>query len=243
MTTDLPPELQESASDHAAKFLKVVSSPFPFVGAFFGEVMTSVIPGQRLDRIADYLHRLSRRFRDSQSTVEGLQQSMNEIRLEVLELGAFAAARSISPERREQISAAVFNGITADERAARNAAWVLRLMQDLSEDDIALLCAYAPSIRDRPGWLDLHPGIAGLLRADESQMARSGPPSEKPALSTELMMVNLQRLRLVSLGLIRSDQMGMQVMPGHPMDLTYRYDLSPIGILVLEMLEIVRSAR
>jgi hypothetical protein len=135
------PNLRDNLKDRLVAAGRAIVSMVPFAGGALGEILTAVIPGQRSDRIAIYLARLGQRIEQLE------QQSQLEIKasadkIDLIEEGAYQAARALSSERIDQIVEAVSAGLGADEVEVARRKRLLTLLGELDDDEVVLLNAF-----------------------------------------------------------------------------------------------------
>lgn len=228
--SDLPQTLKPQAADHAATLLQMVTNAVGGpAGAFFGMLIGKTIPNQLNERLLKYVART----RDELDTLgvrfEDLHGQLTELQVDVFSQGAAAAGRATSSERIAQIATVVAHGVTADQQAAADADRLLRLLEDLSEDDVIALCAFTESYRETPGWLDRHPRAAQIVARNPPgptiQERAVFPSGLSPAEESETFMLDLQLSRLATMGLIkeRPTPTSLGVTPKQP------YELAPLG--------------
>lgn len=134
-------ELAPQTADYVASAAKALVGAVPFAGSLLVELAGTVIPNQRMDRMAqfarcleDRLVRLEQDFVRSQLNDPGFTDLMEE--------GLNQAARAVSPERRAQIAELVSGSLGADEIAYAESKHLLRLLGELNDVEILRLDMY-----------------------------------------------------------------------------------------------------
>lgn len=142
MTTDDPKhELEVHLQDKLAAVVRAASSAVPLVGGALGELITRVIPNKRIERIVAYVQGLESRIETLES--EHRSKILNEPNnIELIEEGAFQAARATSQERIHKIVHLVKTGIVGDDLANYRARRIAQLLRQLDDDEIATLRAF-----------------------------------------------------------------------------------------------------
>jgi hypothetical protein len=127
--------LKVSAKDELVSLLKGSAGIVPFAGGFLAEVISSVIPNQRIDRIADYLEELSKRLVE----FEYRQIKENKLYRDLFEDTIIQASRSLSSERNQYLAQFVKNtlDISQDHYAVQKK--LLFILQELTDCDIKFL--------------------------------------------------------------------------------------------------------
>lgn len=136
--------LDDNLRDRLVAIGKGAAGAVPVAGGLIAEIVGSLIPGQRADRIASYLRSLAARVSDFEVA---LQQSIaaNAEKIDLIEEGGFQSARATSKQRVEQISEAVARGLREEESDVIRRKRLLVLFGQLDEDEVALLNAYGRS--------------------------------------------------------------------------------------------------
>ena len=187
---DLPAPLRADAADHGASFMRALAGATPVVGAFLAEVVTQLIPNQRMERLAKYTRRLAGRLTQVEGRVRKIEE-LGPTQIALFEEGAYASARATSDERIEQIARIVSDGMTGEQQTAENQRRVLAVLNDLFDTDVLLLAALAGVPVD-------------LTRAPTRTLGwfNNASPTEQEE-HRELEALEEHRLqRLISLGLV-----------------------------------------
>ena len=133
--------LSNRSRDYVASAAKAVLGAVPFAGSLLAEVAGTIIPNQRLERIARFaanleslVVRLDQQFVRSQLT--------NENFTDLLEEGIRQAARSLSDERREYLASVIANGIKSDDVEFFESKYLLRILGEINDVEVILLRFY-----------------------------------------------------------------------------------------------------
>lgn len=134
-------ELDTNRRDVLVAASRGAAGMIPVFGGPLGELISGIIPRQRLDRITIYLRELERRLSEMESNfVEGALAQPEKA--DFVEVGAYQAARAISPDRIVRIVAAVTNGIKGSEAESIRRMRLLKLLGELDDDELAILSAF-----------------------------------------------------------------------------------------------------
>lgn len=148
MAEGLPRALRTTASDRAAQGIRslvdFVNTVAPGWGSLFGELVGEVIPGQRQERMAEFLAQVARR---SRLTAEGLSELANRLarvedtaqRLALLEDGARAAVASPEKAKLQHLAQLVSGGLIAEEIQAAQNRSLLRILNNLGVAEVEAL--------------------------------------------------------------------------------------------------------
>lgn len=234
METPLEPE----RSDYVASAAKSVLGAIPFVGSLLVELAGTIVPNQRVDRIARFAATLEQRL--SQVEGEFVQAQVNNDEFtDLIEEALRQAARSTTDERREYIAALIANSLSPEQVAFQESKHLLRILGDISDIEVIWLRFY------------LHPTMDGdeeFREKHRNVLEAVGAPmgSPQPELDKETLR-DSYREHLARLGLLnpryRTDtrtkqpkfdsRTGAQEIAG--------YQLTPLGRLLLRQIGLTES--
>lgn len=163
-----PTDLGNSKIDYLVSTLKSGAGAIPFVGGLISEIISNVIPNQRIERVGRYLILL----RDELASLrtENVEKILAlEENIALLEEGAIQAARAISEERKEYIAKCVARGMSEDARDKINAKRILDILSEIDDEEIVMLKAFEDNDWDAFGRLRPPPAHFG---ADEKTVER-----------------------------------------------------------------------
>lgn len=161
--------LDEDARDKLVAAGRAMASALPMVGGIIGEIVTQVVPAQRLDRIVSYLRNLNARLSALELDAEAIMRSPESI--DLIEEGGFQAARATTNERVEQIATIVANGLNAEEADEVRRKRLARIFGQLDNDEILLLNAYGQSYGGgHGGWDNINRPEPAHLQSSEAQI-------------------------------------------------------------------------
>lgn len=130
--------LGETKADHLVALTKGALGVIPYVGGIAAEIVGVLIPGQRLDRLADFLRILG-------EMVAGLQQDVLEQRMkteefmDLFEDALWQASRARTEERRKNIAAILKYSLYEGEINHLRAKELLSLLGELNDAQIIIL--------------------------------------------------------------------------------------------------------
>lgn len=135
-------KLDNNKIDLFASATKGVLGAVPYVGSFLAELVGTLIPNQRIDRLAKYVKELDNRLAQvSSERIEELVQ--NEEFIDLVEEGFFQAARGISEERRKYIATLIANGTKYEELQLQQSKHLLKILQELNDLEIIWLTSFS----------------------------------------------------------------------------------------------------
>jgi hypothetical protein len=173
-------DLDKKVLDHLAAYASAGVSMVPFAGSLLGQVLTDVIPNQRIDRIIEFVRVLDNRLA---SIEDARKQELLEdpAKQDLIVMGGNQAARALSNERLEYIAEAVANGIDSEATKTARKNRLLGLLGELDDDQLAILHAYGVSYGtgNADGWAKVdRPSPAHLgspvAKVDESRLYEAG---------------------------------------------------------------------
>jgi hypothetical protein len=136
--------LDNQTRDHLLALTRGAANAVPFVGGLLGELVTTVIPEQRQDRIVRYLRALGARMEKLEGDVAKAAIE-NPEKIDLIESGGYLSVRATSQKRIEQIAEVVANGLTADDAEIVRRKRLLALLGEIDDDEVAILAAYGQS--------------------------------------------------------------------------------------------------
>jgi len=128
-------DLKNNATDIRASLYKGITGAIPIAGPIISEIISSIIPNQRIDRISVFLGQLNERV--SQNEQETLK--INKYFIDLLEDGIIQASRALSDRRNKYI--AIFlsksKNITEENYTAKKK--LFHILEELTDRDIDVL--------------------------------------------------------------------------------------------------------
>lgn len=146
-TEQYNPDFGDNANDKTVAVLKSVAGLVPWAGTALGEIISQIIPNQRIERLEKYLQHLALQL--NQMQIPNVQDKIKSAEnVDFFEDGAYLAARALSDERMKYIANCVANGIAKDQLDKTREKRVLRLLQDLDDEEILLLNGYCGQTKE-----------------------------------------------------------------------------------------------
>jgi hypothetical protein len=133
------PELGPGGGDRTAAVIRSVISNVPIVGQTLAEIITELIPNQRIERVEGYLKLLAMELDELKVSAEAAKVPES---IDLIEDGAYQAVRALSEERRQYLARAVATGIAEDEKHKIKAKRVLSIISELDDGYILLLDSF-----------------------------------------------------------------------------------------------------
>ena len=179
-------QLGHSTEDQVATFVRATSSLIPGVGPIIGQLISEVIPNQRLERAEAYLRQLGERV----ERLEAVKDAPDRIAL--FEDGALLAIRALNEDRMNHIAKIVSGGLNGSEREVLEARRLLTVLAQLEVDDIIFLESKIYGRLDEA--LERHPDIVQrpMLMLESGEEER-----------THAALWHLREQTLFRLGLLR----------------------------------------
>ncbi|WP_444898813.1 hypothetical protein ACJJIX_13160 [Microbulbifer sp. VAAC004] len=134
--------MSTSKTDVAAIIGKGLVGAVPFVGPLAAEIVGSVIPNQRIDRIESLLKFLESKIsEDKKCRVKERISSPESI--DLIEDGFIQASRSLSQVRKDYIASLLKNSLTDDDLAHIEYKRILATLGELNDLEILMLKSYS----------------------------------------------------------------------------------------------------
>jgi hypothetical protein len=140
--------LSVGKSDYVASAAKSVLGAVPFVGSLLSELAGTVIPNQRIERIAAFAVDFEKRISKLEQAHVQAQMS-NENFTDLMEDGLRLVARSPSDERRKYIANLIANSLTPEHISFVESKHILRILGEINDVEMVWLRFY------------LHPTMGG----------------------------------------------------------------------------------
>ncbi|MGB2824262.1 MAG: hypothetical protein WBF17_25030 [Phycisphaerae bacterium] len=125
-------------TDIAVAIGKGIVSAAPFVGPLVAEVVGSLIPNQRIDRIARFVEELEAKVA-ALGREEIKAQFINAQFVDLLEDGFVQASRALSEERLEYLASLMKNSLSQDEINHVEAKRIIGILGELNDVEVIML--------------------------------------------------------------------------------------------------------
>lgn len=114
-------------------------------GSFFAEIVTTLIPNLRIERITTFLKQLDDRVEllEEKEAKRFHKRKVDSEYIALFEDGALHAARSTSEDRIKYNSSAVIHGMTSDHISAVEARHLLGLLNEINDIEMVWLCHFS----------------------------------------------------------------------------------------------------
>lgn len=186
--------LKPNITDRVASVTRGIVGAAPIVGPLVAEVVTELIPNQRIDRLTEFVQILN-------AKVEELEQEklsaefQDEEFIDLLEDGFHCATRAISRESKEYIASVIANSLTDEQIRHTQSKVLLSLLCELSDPEVILLQYHAKLVSpDLDEYREKHKDVI------EGPMVHQG--SNRKELDQDALY-KTYRAHLERLGLIR----------------------------------------
>ncbi|WP_379069561.1 hypothetical protein ACHMW4_03545 [Mesorhizobium sp. UC22_110] len=134
------PELGNTKTDYAVMAGRAVSGLLPFAGSFITELIESIVPNQRFDRLVAYVKLLDERI-EGFTFEQKAAISKSPEAIDLFEEGGSQAARALSQERLSYIASLVSFGLKGDENDRIEAKRILALLRSIDDDQVIILAS------------------------------------------------------------------------------------------------------
>lgn len=131
-------ELKMRPRDYARVGLKVALSSLPVAGPFISEIVNEIIPGDRIDRIADFCAMLDERINGIEvNLLTGVLGDPEFV--DLAEEALRQAARAISKERRTYLVELVATSLSIEKLEYLQSKHLMRILDELSDIEVLWL--------------------------------------------------------------------------------------------------------
>jgi hypothetical protein len=226
-------DLEQDKTDALVATAKSVLGAVPFAGPLLSELVSNLIPNQRVDRLTKYVKELEARL--SCIDREKIDNALNsEEGIDLFEEGFIQASRSLTDERRKYVANVVANGVDDETIEYSESKYILKLLQELNEQEIIWLRFFmVPTIGGDEEFRKKHKNILDPVRAHLGSDERT---IEKASLQ-DSYKEHLERIGLIRSHYRMDRNTGMpefDKFSGKP-SVSYR-DLTPIGRMILKQI-------
>jgi hypothetical protein len=152
-------QLSPQATDYVTAAARAVLGMVPFAGSLLAELAGTIVPNQRIDRIAKFAEALESKLSNLEQDFVRSQLT-NEHFTDLLEEGMRQAARSLSDERREYIANLIANSLSSEDIEYIESKHLLRILGEINDIEVIWLRFYlVPTIGGDEEFRRKHEGI------------------------------------------------------------------------------------
>jgi len=193
---DIPNELQGNTVDYVTAGAKAFLSLVPFAGSLLAEIAGSIIPKQRIDRIADFAARLEKRLAHLERSDFQIAIADYEF-TDLVEESLRQAARATTPERREYLANLLAQSLSSETITYSETKHLMRLLGELNDVEIIWLRSYSnPEIGGDQEFRQLHKNVL-----EPKRVHLGSPPQDLEADALQKSYTE----HLVRLGLVNEE--------------------------------------
>ncbi len=234
---NLPTELQGNTIDYVTAGAKAALSVVPFAGSLLAEIAGSIIPKQRVDRIADFASKLEARINHLERGRVS-EAIINEEFTDLTEEALRQASRATTPERREYLANLLASSLSPEAISYSETKHLMRLLGELNDVEVIWLRFFAvPTIGGDKEFRELH---ANVLEPRHAYIGSSTEEVEARALQVSYTE-HLVRLGLVDKQ-IQKDRDGRPEFDRFSGDFKIAYQqTSTLGTLLLRQIGLEHS--
>ncbi len=151
-----PDEIKTQAIDYVASGVRAALGGIPFAGSLLAEVAESIIPNQRVDRIADYSFKLQERI--EQLEEKHVRAELNDEEFtDLIEESLRQASRATSEERHQYLASLISNSLTSDAVEHAESKHLMRILGELNDVEVLWLCFFhVPTMGGDAEFRELH---------------------------------------------------------------------------------------
>lgn len=226
-------DIQKNKTDFIASVAKSVVGFVPFAGTLLSELIGTIIPNQRIDRLTKYVQELDSRILEIQ--VDNINELINnEEFVDLLEEGFVQASRAISDERRSYIASIITNGITNESIKYSESKYLMKILAELNDIEVIWLRYYMDvSLGGDEEFREKHENVLTPVR---SFLGSDKETLNKSSLQ-DSYIAHLERLQLIRGNIDIDRQTGMPEFENSTGKPKVSYTLSTnLGELLLEQI-------
>ena len=186
--------LDIKATDIAATLVKGGMGAVPIYGPIIAEVISNLIPNQRIDRIVSFIKALESKV-DEEVRDKVEKNMLEEKSIDLMEDGFLQAARALSEERIEYIASLLKNSLTDEDLEHIAYKKLLLLLGELNDVEVLILKSHSGSIAEQQ---EFRMRYQDALAVPYTSLASSREQIDKHAIY-EAYRANLTRLDLLKI--------------------------------------------
>lgn len=132
------PSLKNQREDYITSMLKGILGAAPFAGSLISELVSNIIPNQRIDRIGKFASELEIRLKSLEESFI-YSKLKDETFTDLLQEGIKQAIDSLSDERRQYIADLLVNGLNSQDVSFIESKHLLKILGELNDIEILWL--------------------------------------------------------------------------------------------------------
>lgn len=136
-------ELKSNKADYAAVIAKGTVGAIPYLGGLAAEIIGTLIPNQRIDRIVRFLEKLDLRLGDLESERVRDKLRQSDV-IDLMEDSFHQASRALSDERLVYLAALLTGGITDDSISYEESKRLLGILGEINDVEVVILASHDP---------------------------------------------------------------------------------------------------
>lgn len=133
-------ELKPNKMDHFALVAKGVAGAIPHAGGIVAEIIGTLIPNQRMDRITKFVEKLDSRVGSLESEQIKARLRKSET-IDLFEDAAFQASRALSDDRLTYLAALLGNSIADNTITHEETKRLLALLEQINDVEVIILAS------------------------------------------------------------------------------------------------------
>lgn len=156
--------LKINNKDRLVSVAKAASGALPFIGSAVSELLDSVVPNLRFERVVSFLQDLDERVSKVDAELDGFKRNLKtEQGTDLLEEALIQSSRAVSDERRQRLASLTEKALTGDKLKYEEAKKIFNLYRELTDPEVIWLIYYSlkPSLSRGPhsDWVEKHPDV------------------------------------------------------------------------------------
>lgn len=165
--------LKTNNKDRFVSVAKAASGALPFIGTAVSELMDSIVPNLRFERVITFLRELDERVSKVDRDLENFKINIGtEQGVDLFEEALIQSSRSISEERKKRLASITEKALTSDMLKYEEVRKILNLYRELTDPEIIWLIYYSlrPTLSYGPHteWLKMHSNVLSPISRELS---------------------------------------------------------------------------
>jgi hypothetical protein len=157
-------QLELKKRDRLVSAAKGLTGVLPFVGTMVCELLDTVIPDLRFERVVSYLKIVGEEVGDLSVRLESFEKSIKtEEGIDIFEEGIIQASRAVSHDRKSRLARLIAKSLSAEKLKYEESRKILNIYTELTDPEIVWLIYYSlnPAMGNGPDadYREKHPDI------------------------------------------------------------------------------------
>ena len=137
-------QLDTNARDRLVSVANEIAGALPVVGTMVGEILDSVVPNLRFERVISYLKTIDEEVGNLSERLVNFEKNIKtEKGIDIFEEGIIQASRAVSNDRKCRLARLVAKSLSAKELKYEESRKLINLYDELTDPEIVWLIYYS----------------------------------------------------------------------------------------------------